>query len=340
MNKIVLFSLMAFVFFSGCETKRQYFEPTKIAAEVKFDGVLPAKIKEVGRYGAILENGQVITKEGISETIVPAGYSLVGKADNAFLVAGDCGVLKIINKADSSVLYERKFDDTNVASAALENEILALVTSGNEIYIINVKEDKIIMQKKYENIYAVDYRMALPYFLSSLILFPTLDGKIVIVDKINGQIIRDVVISSQTFFNNIIFLDVIQDRMIAATSKKLISINPQKINFLDADIREIIALENRVYILTKDGRVILANADLEVLKERKFEFAIFSGGIWGEYLYILEKEGYLIAVDKDLTSSNVYELSDSIEDMSFSSKDTIYYKDKYFKLNLDKVKNE
>lgn len=340
MNKIIFFALMALVFFSGCETKRQYFEPSSIAAEVEFDGVLPASIKEVGRYGAILENGQVITKDGLSQAIVPAGYSLVGKSDDTLLVAGECGKIKIINKSDSSTLYERKFDGTNVASAGLENDILALVTSANQIYIIDIKEDKVIMQKQYEDIFAVDYRMASPYFLNSLILFPTLDGKIVIVDKISGQIIRDVVISSQAFFNNIIFLDVIQDRMIAATSKKVISINPEKINFLDADIREIIALENRMYILAKDGRVILTNSDLEVLKERKFEFAIFSGAIWGEYLYIIEKEGYLIAVDKDLRSSNVYELGDEIKDMSFSSKDTIYYKNKYFKLNLDKVNDE
>lgn len=178
--------------------------------------------------------------------------------------------------------------------------------------------------------------MAAPYFLSGLVLFPTLDGKVVIIDKTSGKIIRDVVISSERFFNNVIFLDVLGDRLVAATAKRVISINPQSTVFLDADVKDVILLENRVFVFTKDGRIVLTDADLKVLKERKFLFATFSGVIHGEFVYVVEKNGYMIATDLDLITTNVYELPSDIDAKMFTTKDTIYFDDRYFKLNATK----
>jgi len=48
---------------------------------------------------------------------------------------------------------------------------------------------------------------------------------------------------------------------------------------------------------------------------------------------VIEKNGYLIATDKDLITTNVYKLPSAIENLMFTTNDTLYYDNKYFKLN-------
>lgn len=47
---------------------------------------------------------------------------------------------------------------------------------------------------------------------------------------------------------------------------------------------------------------MLTDADLKVLKERKFPSA-FAGTIHGDFIYMIEKGGYIIATDLDLIQS-------------------------------------
>ncbi|HOI83382.1 MAG TPA: hypothetical protein PKW30_03645, partial [Campylobacterales bacterium] len=94
-----------------------------------------------------------------------------------------------------------------------------------------------------------------------------------------------------------------------------------------------------IYIFTKDGRIILTDTDLKVLKEKKFPFARFVGVIYGKFIYAIEKEGYLIATDVNLASSNVFQfsapfygMSSTIEGFVYTSGDSIFYDNKQFKL--------
>jgi len=103
--------------------------------------------------------------------------------------------------------------------------------------------------------------------------------------------------------------------------------------FLEEEVKDVIVLENRIFVFTKDGRVILTDADLKVIKERKFPFATFAGTIYGNYVYMIEKGGYIIATDLDLVSVNVYKLPDQIESFMFTTGDTLYYGNHFFKLN-------
>ena len=83
----------------------------------------------------------------------------------------------------------------------------------------------------------------------------------------------------------------------------------------------------------------LNEGDLKVLKEKKFPFARFLGAIYGKYIYAVEKEGYLIATDVNLVTSNVfkfsapfYGMSSSFDGFLFTSGDSIFYDNKQFKL--------
>jgi len=329
----IVFSLLALLLVvSGCGTKRQYFEPESIAGKLSYDGSLPGTIVDTVRDGATLSNGQLITKKGLSNVVLPEGFIYLAEDKGRYVSASKCGALQIVD-ANKKVLFSKECS-VSVASAALNGNVLALVLGSNELVLIDINNDgKELMHLKQDNVYVLDSRIAAPYFLGDLIVFPTLDGKLVIVDAQSKQPIRDVVVSNEKFFGNIIYLQVLGDRLVAATKSKVVSISPKSINFLEAEIKDVIVLENRIFVFTKDGRVILTNADLKTLKERKFQFATFAGTIYGEFVYMIEKGGYVIATDLDLITTNVYKLPDGIESHVFTTGDTLYYKNHFFKLN-------
>ncbi|DAB31373.1 MAG TPA: hypothetical protein CFH79_09535 [Sulfurospirillum sp. UBA11407] len=333
MKKTVLIfsTILIALILSGCGTKRQYFEPVEPAYEVKYDGDLPASIVDVVRDGATLENGQIITKDGLQSVMLPTGYTFLQNDNENYLATNKCNTLIIVDK-NSKVTYTKQFE-ISVASASLKENLLAVVLANNTLKLIDLKNDKEVFSQVGDTVYAHDAKIASPYFLKGLIVYPTLDGKILIIDSTNYKVIKDIVVKSEKFFSNIIYLDVLDDRLVAATNKRVISIDPQTMAFLDEDIRDVIILKNRVLVFTKDGRIILTNSELKVLKEKKFKFAAFAGTIYGEYVYIVERGGYLIATDLDLISTNIYELPDEIETFLFTTKNELFYEDKYFKLS-------
>lgn len=330
--KIVFSLLTLLLIVSGCGTKRQYFEPETVAGKLSYDGSLPGTIVDAVRDGATLSNGQVITKKGLSSIVLPEGFIYLAEDKGRYVAASKCGAVQIVD-ANKKVLFSKECS-VSVASAALKGNVLALVLGSNELVLIDINNDgKELMHLKQDNVYVLDSRIAAPHFLGDLIVFPTLDGKLVIVDEQTKKPIRDVVVSNEKFFGNIIYLQVLGDRLVAATKSKVVSISPKSIHFLDAEVKDVIVLENRVFVFTKDGRVILTDADLKKLKERKFEFATFAGTIYGDFVYMIEKGGYVIATDLDLITTNVYKLPDGIESHVFTTGDSLYYKNHFFKLN-------
>lgn len=331
----IVFSLLVLLFVvSGCGTKRQYFEPETLSGKVSYDGSLPASIVDAVRDGATLANGQVVTKKGVSTVALPEGFVYLAEDKGRYVATSKCGALQIVD-TNKKVLFSKECN-LSVASAALKNNLLALVLGSNELVLIDINDGKEMLHLKQDDVYVLDSRIAAPYFLGDLIVFPTLDGKLVIVDEQTKKPIRDVVVSNEKFFGNVIYLQVLGDRLVAATKSKVVSISPKAISFLEADIKDVIVLENRIYVFTKDGRVMLSNADLKVLKERKFPFATFAGTIYGDFIYMIEKGGYVIATDLDLITTNVYKLPDEIESHIFTTGDTLYYKNNFFKLNRKK----
>ncbi len=331
-----LLPILALLILTGCGTKRQNFEPTSLSGELDYDGSLPSTIVDVVRNGATLENGQIITKDGLQNVKVPEGYTFLGASNEKYIATSKCSDLIIIDN-NSKVVYEKKFDSV-VASASLKNDMLAIVLGSNKVLLIDTKKDTILYEKSGDKVYAHDSKIAAPYFLTSLLIFPTLDGKLLIVDLKKNKLLRDVVVKSERFFSNVIYLDVLGDRLVAATKQRVVSINPKSMAFLDEEVKDVIILKDRVLVFTKDGRIILTDSDLKVIKSKKFKFASFVGTIHGEFVYIIERGGYMIATDLSLISSNVYELPDEIESFVFTTDDKLFYKDNYFKLSKPRTK--
>ncbi len=327
----LLFPLLITLLFMGC-TQKKYFEPENIAGDISFDGNLPSTIHKTHSEGATLFNGEVITKSKVFDIKLPKEFTFLNENEKFILATNNCGVVKLFNKQDFNLSKEIDFK-VNVASATLKNSQLALVLANNTILVYDLNSDKTMFSQKSEDVYVLNSKIANPYFLDELILFPTLDGKVVIIDSENYKFIRDIVVSSEKFFNNIIYLSVIENRLIASTPNKVVSVNPKFTNSIDAGIRDVLALEDNVYIFTTDGKIILTNLDLNIIKEKKYPFAHFVGIISGKYIYGVEKQGYLIAVDKNLITSNIFKLKEKIEKPLFTTENRIYYDKNYFELS-------
>ncbi len=333
---LAIAGLLIVMFFGGCSSK-SYFEPKKIDGKVDFDSKISSKLVVVNAQGATMENGQFVAKDGIGKFSLPKGYSLLSK-NGSFVTAGnDIGDVAVFDETGKELL-KHNFD-FKIATATAREGIIALVTADNTSVLFDTKTSQILFKQKSETALAIDAKIAAPYFLNELVIFPTLDGKLLVVDINDKKVVKDVVISSEKNFNNVIFFDIIDNKLVAATPTKVVSINPKFANFLEADIADIIFIKDGIYIFTKDGRIILTDTDLKVLKEKKFPFARFVGVIYGKYIYAVEKEGYLIATDVNVATTNVFQfaapfygMGSRFEGFLYTSGDSVFYDNKQFKL--------
>ena len=324
----ILAAVLCAAVLGGCSTKRQYFEPTNVQNEKISETRLPSSIATASLNGAVLKNGMVITKSGLlaPEIKLPKGSTLLNYGDGKF-ISSDLNGNLVVENSSNEILFQRSFDQA-VVSAALEGDKLAALTASNVIYLIDIATNEVLLEFESSNVYAQDSRVAAPLFMSSLVIFPTLDGKIMIVDKSQGRILRDVIVSSEQFFNNVISLNVVNDTMIAAAGKRIVSINPEKTVYFNGEIKDVVINGEHVYILLKDGKIVLSDLNLKKIKDAYFKFAIFSSAtVYNGSLYIMEKTGYLITTDLALDNAKIYELSDEVESQIFAGAKEFYYDD-------------
>lgn len=323
-------AFLATILLSGCGSKR-YFEPESVAGKVKFEGRLPAPIISAHREGAMLENGQFITREGLQSFKLPKGYNFLSDSERYFVATSEAGALGLFPKNGGEMIaVETEF---RALAARVEGELLALVLADNTILLHHIPTAKNLFSQKGESAVALNALIASPIFLKDLVLYPTLEGRLVVVDRTSHKAIRNIVVHGDSYFNNVIFLDVLDNRLVAATPKRVISVSPELINTYEANIRDLLFVRDRIYLLTNEGEVILTDQDLNVMRQKKFPFAHFSGAIHGKYIYAIEKQGYLVALDVDLLDSHVYESSEEVDRPLFVAGDKLYLGDRYFELN-------
>ncbi len=313
---------------AGCAGKSVY-EPRKVDAEVKATGTLERGIRDVVREGAVIDAKSVVTKEsGVIADILPAGFHFINESDDAVIVGNDDGSVEIIAKESKKPLFTKRFDQP-VVSATLKGNLLALVLADNTIVLYDIKADTERYREALEKVITIDARAANPVFINDLIVFPTLDGRLLIMDSNKKVILRDVAISDKALFNNVIFLKVHGNTLVAATASKVIVITPKRIYTHSADIKDILYIGDRIYIFTKGGKVIQFDERLQKVQERDFEYANFVAvAEMNGKLYGVERQGYLIEMDRKLGNVTVKALDDEVEKPSFIAGGVLYIGDK------------
>ncbi len=327
-----IFILTLVLFFCACGTKRQYFEPSQTEGVLNRTQNLKGKIVSSNIFSASLSNGEALLKSGenIENFKLEKGYHLLTYEDGEFIIADNDGNLKILDN-NYQELYSEQFD-SSVLSVALDGDDIALVLANNTIILTN-RTTGVKFSHTFGTAIAQDSRVAAPVFLDNTITYPTLDGKIVIFSRYGGELIKDILVSTEFFFNNIIYFRLMQDKIIAASAKKIIVFSPSKNLSLNADIKEVVANDDSIFIFEKNGNVTKTDFDLNKKVEKKFEFAIFTqANIYNNHLYMIEKNGYLIKSDLNLENTLIFKIPSIDGKMSFMGATKFYYENKILDL--------
>jgi hypothetical protein len=335
MNRTYLVSLLLALFTlisTGCSEKN-YFSPKKVDGKIVYDGTLPAKIVEVGYHSATLENGEVITDKGVSSYHVPKGYRYITQSGNLVVAQGDCRPTILLNTETNSSETINLGRPLVAGLLMPEDNMLAFLIEGNSYGLYNYKERRVVAKYRSDTALTADIRIASPILLDQLLLIPTLDGKVVILNRHTGAKIREIIVGKGEVFNNIIFLNILGNRLVAATPHRIISVSPKLMDAQVMEISDVLFMKDSIYILSKDGTIYHCDTDLKIVESKKFPFAHFVGAISGEFIYLIEKEGYVIAITPDFSSYHILKLPEKIDGWFLATKDRLYYDQYYFKLH-------
>ncbi len=314
------------LFFSACSTK-EVFEPKdvkgywkntphknsdilyspEVFCDIRDYPAEDEKIVDVTSNLALLEDGSVLTKNGPVDIKIKKNYRLLDESDGWILSSTIDGNLTMAPLDHNKSVENFELHKT-IATASAKGDILAVLYADNEMALYSIKSKELLFKLQGNAPLVVDSRMVSPYFMNDLVLFLTLDGKVVIVNYEMQKKLRTIIISWEEYFNNVIYFNVVDSKLIAATGHKILSLASKEIR-ANHEIRTIIYDNKDIFITTKQGEVISLTPSLAINAKTKFPFAHFLGMIlYKDKLYLLEKEGYIIELSKDLLEYSVYEV--------------------------------
>ena len=303
--RFYLFLIVVGAIFSACSTKEVY-EPKQLAGEWKGTKALNASIVDKTAQVALLDDDEVIVGDARYDFDLPPNYRIVGKS-GSYLLATDIAGDLLLKETDTNATKTLHLGKT-IAAASTDDDVVAVIYANGELALYRLQSGELLFKEDGGTSTALDGRIVNPYFMDDLVLFLTLDGKMVIVNKKLKKRLRTVIVSAQEYFNNIIYFTLLQERLIIASGTKLLSFGA-KTKRSDYEAREIVHDKDTLYIATKQGDIVALTPSLEVVQKVHFPFAHFLGlQLVGDRLYVLEKEGYLITLSKDLLTYDVYEV--------------------------------
>ncbi len=101
------------------------------------------------------------------------------------------------------------------------------------------------------------------------LVVPTLDGKLLVINPNNPTGASGMEIGKSFNLNNVIFLSKIEHKIIASTPSKLISAAPGAMHKYETPIADITISQNRIYLLARDGRIIILSSSLGIHQIKK-----------------------------------------------------------------------
>ena len=300
-----LFILVAALFLLTACGSKKYFEPEDVKSSLTVEeSSLQAPIISMNREGATLEDGTIITRDGVSKFKLPEKFQ--------FLNVSNTGNVLSTNYKDKLLIGNEELDVENiVVAASLKDNKLALVYANNSIELFDLDTKKTLFKEYLPISLANDTRIANPHFMGNLVLFPTLNGKVVIISSKTNESVKNISVDLDSQFNNIIFLQVIQDEqtLIAATANKVVTISTKNILSKDYELRDIIVNGKNIYLATIDGRLIKLDLALKEVASKKYKYSKIHALAFTDSLYAIESQSFIINVSNDFTNDRVYDFN-------------------------------
>jgi outer membrane protein assembly factor BamB len=315
--------------FQGCSQKEVY-KPEKIKGEWRSAGHLSSPISHISQSGAVLKNGNLLTKKGEKKLKIPENFHFINVSDGWVITQNPLNNLELIPEDGVSehIILELK---RTVAAASVQGDTVALLFGNNEMALYSLQTKKMTFKESANAPIAVDARIVSPYFLKDLVVFLTLDGKIVIVNESTKQLVRSIIVGSDEYFNNITYLNMIENNMVASTGNTILSLS-QKESREKYDVRDIVYTQEGIWLTTKQGEVVALSPTLQYKGKKKFPFAHFVGiSVQNDRVYVIEQGGYMIALSKNLLTFDVYDI-DMDYDSVFMGEDKFYFNDRYIEI--------
>ncbi|WP_294927262.1 hypothetical protein [Sulfurimonas sp.] len=293
--------------FSACSSK-EVFKPAEVKDDWEYCGGSDVTIEGVASEAALVEDRKVLAKGRVLDVIIPEDQKLLGYSDGWVMSADIDGNLTLQYATDNKMVEKFNLKRT-IATAGIKDDLLAVLFASNEMALYSIADKSLLLKEQGDAPIVVNSKIVKPSIKDDLVLFSTLDGKVVIINSQTKKKLRTVIVSSEEHFNNIIYFNLLDNKIIAATGHKILSLGEKEIR-TDFDIRDVVSDDKNIYIATKQGEIISLNSDLQKNASAKFPFAHFLGMIvHNQKLYALEKEGYIIELSKDLSEHAVYEVS-------------------------------
>ena len=328
MKTLFLFILSLFIF-AGCSSK-QYFEPKEdiyVLQEPKYS--IGYKITDFNPNGATLEDNLFVSKQGFDGTILPKGYKFLNIDDDT-IIAADNNKTLLLKDNEKEVYFTF---ENNIVSASKKGYLLALTFDNNSIMIFDTLYESIRYKEYFQHSELNDIKIASSVFLESIVLIPTLDGKIVIVDLESYKTVKTINIDPKNDINNIIYLANINESLVAATQNKLFVFSGNRTFTNKMNIKFVVLKDDSIYAATLEGEIIKYNIKLEKLASKKFTFAKFHAlSVTENGVYALESQGYMIKLDKNLEKSEIYDYDFDEKEKVLSIGNKIYTEDSYIEL--------
>ena len=318
-KKILLASSIATILFAGCSSK-QYFEPKETASLSTSN--MGDELINYSRDGATLASGTILTKDQAIKIKLEKGFYFINNNRNAAVTADLQGNCHIVTR--KGTVASAKFPQALVAGTLI-GQYLVYVLQNNNYGIYDFKANKIVYNNEAHKAYAIDRRIANPLLVDKLVVIPTLDGKLVILDLTTRKIAKEIFVSTEKSLNNVIFLGKLNNALIAATPHKMISLSSKGKKEYDKEIADVVINGGNIFVFQKNGKIAKLDESLSVISEKKFKFAHFStAAVDDKKVYALEKQGYLVVANRNLSKHKVYNVSE-VEEFTFVSGDKIYY---------------
>lgn len=327
LKKILLATSIATLLFTGCSNK-EYYEP-KSASSLSGTS-MGDELIHYSRDGATLASGKVLTRTQTVDLKLKKGFYFINNSKNAAITADAHGNCNIVTK--DGIVDSAKFSNPLVAGTLIGKHLIYLLQN-NHYGVYDFSQKKTLFTNKSTKVFAIDTRIANPLPVDKLVVIPTLDGKLTILDLSTLKIVKEMYVSTENTFNNIIYLNKIQNTLIAATPNKVLSISSQGKKELKTSLSEVIINNDAVFVFATDGRILKLDKSLTVVSEKKFKFAHFSvAALSNDKVFALDKQGYLIVANQSLSKHKVYKLSE-VDSYTFVSNNQLYLDNEIIELN-------
>lgn len=327
LKKTLLATSIATLLFTGCSNK-EYYEP-KSASSLSGTS-MGDELIHYSRDGATLASGKVLTKTQTVDLKLKKGFYFINNSKNAAITADAHGNCNIVTK--DGIVDSAKFSNPLVAGTLIGKHLIYLLQN-NHYGVYDFSQKKTLFTNKSTKVFAIDTRIANPLPVDKLVVIPTLDGKLTILDLSTLKIVKEMYVSTQNTFNNVIYLNKIQNTLIAATPNKVLSISSQGKKELETSLSEVIIKNDAVFVFATDGRILKLDKSLTVVSEKKFKFAHFSvAALSNDKVFALDKQGYLIVANQSLSKHKVYKLSE-VDSYTFVSNNQLYLDNEIIELN-------